>query len=692
MAREARYDILFEPVRIGPLEARNRFYQTPHCNGMGGVRPNTLAAMRGVKAEGGWAVVNTEHVSIHPTDDLLPEPDLVLWDDDDIPALANMADAIHEHGALAGIQLGNIAYYNANRMTREVPLAPTSRPPDSLDPVQARAMDKADIRTFMGWQKAAARRAVQAGFDIVNVDAKWYSLGFQFLSPKNRRTDEYGGSLANRVRFIREMLEVTREAVGPDIAVTIRMVIDELMGTGGLSVEGEGGEAIGLLAELPDLWDVVAGPFRHDARTSRFAPEAAHEAHVALVKGLTTKPVVGVGRFTSPDTMASQIERGILDMIGSTRPSIADPFLPRKIEAGRIEDIRECIGCNICLSGQHSGTPSRCTQNPTMGEEWRKGWHPERIAAKGSDDTVLVTGAGPAGLECARALGQRGYEVHLAEAGKALGGRVARECRLPGLAEWGRVRDYRLAQIEKLAHVRVYPGSRLDAEDVRELGFGHVVVATGATWRRDGTGRCNIDPIPVEAGAAVLTPDDVMDGAVPDGTVIVFDDDHYYMGGVIAEKLRGDGLAVTLVTPAAEAAAWTHATLEIDHILSRLAALEVEILPYRNLAHIRKDEVALAHLHAEQQESRPAASVVLVTARAPSDALYHALSADPDALATAGIKSVTRIGDCHAPGTIAAAVYAGHRYARELDTAVPTIPFLRERLVLHPSPGPTTRG
>ena len=152
---------------------------------------------------------------------------------------------------------------------------------------------------------------------------------------------------------------------------------------------------------------------------------------------MTSKPVVGVGRFTSPDSMVAQIRRGILDFIGAARPSIADPFLPKKIEEGRLEDIRECIGCNICVSGDYTITPIRCTQNPTMGEEWRKGWHPEIISAKGSEDAVLIVGAGPAGLECARALGQRGYRVHLAEAGEELGGRVAKESRLPGLAEWG---------------------------------------------------------------------------------------------------------------------------------------------------------------------------------------------------------------------------------------------------------------
>ena len=154
---------------------------------------------------------------------------------------------------------------------------------------------------------------------------------------------------------------------------------------------------------------------------------------MSYVKSVTSKPVVTVGRFTSPDTMVSQVKRGIVDFIGAARPSIADPFLPKKIEEGRIDEIRECIGCNICYTGDSTGTPIRCTQNPTMSEEWRRGWHPEKIAPKGSDSTVLVVGAGPAGLEATRALGQRGYQVLLAEAGHTLGGRVSRESELPGL-------------------------------------------------------------------------------------------------------------------------------------------------------------------------------------------------------------------------------------------------------------------
>ena len=212
-SRDPRFDILFEPVAIGPRIAKNRFYQPPHCNGMGGLRPQAHAAMRGVKAEGGWAVVNTEHCSIHPSSDLMPEVLHTLWDEADIPALALTCEAVHEHGALAGIQLAYAAYYNANRLTREIPLGPEERPVDSYHPVQARAMDKADIRNLRQWWAQAARRARRAGFDIVNVDANFSTVAFQFLSPRNGRRDEYGGPLENRIRLLRELIEVTREAV-----------------------------------------------------------------------------------------------------------------------------------------------------------------------------------------------------------------------------------------------------------------------------------------------------------------------------------------------------------------------------------------------------------------------------------------------------------------------------------------------
>jgi dimethylamine/trimethylamine dehydrogenase len=286
----------------------------------------------------------------------------------------------------------------------------------NFDPVQSRAMDKEDIRDLRRLHRQAALRAKRAGYDLIYVYAG-HGLGiFQhFLSrATNQRTDEYGGSLENRARLLREVVTETKDAVGDTCAVPVRIAMNEFLGADGLE-PAEVEDAIAMMAELPDLWDLSLSSWSKDSQTSRFSEEGFQEPYIKGVKKLTTKPVVGVGRYTSPDSMVRVIRQGIMDMIGAARPSIADPFLPRKIEDGRLDDIRECIGCNICVTGDYTKTPIRCTQNPTMGEEWRRGWHPERIRSKGTDAHILIIGAGPAGLEAGRALGQRGYQVTIAD-------------------------------------------------------------------------------------------------------------------------------------------------------------------------------------------------------------------------------------------------------------------------------------
>ena len=670
MPRDPRFDVMFGPVRIGPVTAPNRFYQVPHCTGIGYRKPQTLAALRETKAEGGWGTVCTEYCSIHPSSDDDPYPSATIWDNEDIRSMELMVDRVHSHGALAGIELWHGGAASANHYSREVPIGPSSRPAGVWDPVQTMAMDKDDIQLLKKWHLDAARRARRAGFDIVYVYAcHWYLLK-QFLEPANRRTDEYGGTLENRVRLLRELLEETKAEIGDDCAIAVRFSASS-GGPDDAQDTEEPRQVIEMLKDLPDLWDITVHDYSYEMGTSRFVPEAGLEQTMSWVKQVTHKPVVSVGRFTSPETMLRLVRQGVVDLIGAARPSIADPFLPNKIAEGREDDIRECIGCNICYSGDQTGTPIRCTQNPTMGEEWRKGWHPEVIPARGSNSNIVIVGGGPAGLEAAVALGRRGYDVVLAEARRELGGRVTLESNLPGMAEYARVRDWRLTQLDKLPNVEWYLESVVDRDQLHEFGADRIIVATGATWRHDGTGRWLEDPVPGWNRDSVITPDDVMAGFVPDGPVVVFDDDHYYMGGVIAERLRESGHPVTLITPANAVATWTSHTEEQFRIQQQLLLRGIDIRTAVSLTEVVAGEAVAECIYTGRREHIAANHVVMVTSRRPNDTLYQSL--EPHVKAN-------RIGDCAAPGTIATAVYSGHRVAREMDArAGAPVSFVRER-------------
>jgi dimethylamine/trimethylamine dehydrogenase len=667
MARDPKYDILFEPVQIGPVTAPNRFFQVPHCNVLGYGRPRAEAANRAVKAEGGWGVICSQEVEIHPSSEITPTYEGRIWDQRDIPQHRLMTDAVHEHGALAGIELAYNASHAPNLYSRIAPMSPSATVVHGSFPIQARAMTKRDFANLRRWHVEAAMRAREAGYDIVYVYAGHDMSLLQHLLKKkyNQRSDEYGGSIENRVRLTREILTDVREAVGDKCAVAFRFATDELQGADGLQWQYEGQDIVGLLAELPDLWDVNISGWDNDSSTSRFEPsEGYQESYTAFVKTLTSKPVVGVGRFTSADTMVSQIRRGVLDLIGAARPSIADPFLPRKIDEGRIEDIRECIGCNICVAQDMMNAPIRCTQNPTQGEEWKQGWHPESIDAAASDDAVLVVGAGPAGLESALQLANRGYQVTLAEASQALGGRVNRESELPGMSSYARVRDYRVYQLSQKTNVEVYLDNRLEAEDVVALEIPHVLIATGSRWRSDGVGRRHAYPIAGTEPVAALTPDDVLMGAGVGGRVLIYDDDHYFMGATLAERFREQGHDVCLLTPESKVAIWTENTLEQGKIQARLLDLEVEVIVSHELQEVGNGKAAIANVYSSaHQRVLEFDTLVLVTSRESDDHLYQALQEYADRLQT-----LLAIGDCNAPGTVAAAVYDGHAAARYLQS------------------------
>ena len=683
MDRDSRYDILFDTVDIGPVKSKNRFYQVPHCNGGGYRDPSAAAEMRGIKSQGGWGVIFTEQCEMHHTSEITPFIELRLWDDADIPMIAKMADRMKEYGALAGIQLAYSGINGPNLYTKEVPLAVTGMPIRTFtnDPVSARSLDKEDIKNLRRWFVNAAKRSKTAGFNLICLyGAHGFGIFQHFLSTAtNQRTDEYGGSLENRARFVKEVVEEVRNEVGDSMGITLRLSLDEMIGDLGFA-NSEVRDFVEMHQDLPDLWDLAHGAWEDCSGPSRFKEEAAQFDLVTGIRKLTSKPIVGVGRFTSPDVMVKQINSGTLDFIGCARPSIADPFLPKKIEEGRIQDIRECIGCNICITGDMTMSISRCTQNPTFMEEWRKGWHPETIEPKGKTSKVLVIGSGPAGLEAALACSNRGYDVTLTEATKILGGRVAKERKLPGLSAWGRVADYREYQLSQKSNVETYLESSLDADQVLEFGFENVCIATGSTWRADGVSRQHVVPIPNDHSINLYTPDDIMNDKLPSGKVVIYDDDHYYMGGVIAEKLIENSCDVTLLTPCAYVSEWSINTLEQAEIQKRLIEMGVKIELNRGLISISNSKLISNCIYTQNEKEIETQNIVMVASRKPHDQLYNDLLLKRTKWIDAGIKSIKLIGDANAPGPIAWATYAGHRYARELDTEDigDNLPFRRE--------------
>ena len=663
------YARLFEPVQIGPVVTKNRFYQVPHCCGMGHVRPRAHAAMRGVKAKGGWGVVSTEEAEIHPSSDLAPYAEQRIWDKKDIPALHLMTEAVHEHGALAAIELTHSGHNSTNLFSRIPAMSPNAQAVNFLYPKQARRMNKKDISDFRAWHRQAALNAKAAGFDIVYVYAgHGMSVAQQFILPDmNNRSDEYGGSLENRLRLTRELLEETRDAIGDSCGIAFRFAVDELKGKDGMQFQEEGRAVVEMLAEYPDLWDVNVSDWSNDSQTSRFQPEEAYQMpYVEFAKSITTKPVVGVGRLTSPDLMVKLVEGGALDLIGAARPSIADPYLPNKIKEQKTDQIKECIGCNICVSSDNFTVPIRCTQNPTMGEEWRRGWDPEYIKPKITDQRALVVGSGPSGLECTVQLARRGYQVILAESENELGGRVLFESSLRGLSAWKRVIDNRVHEILQKSNIEVYKESRLKAEHIDELGINNIFLATGSSWRKDGIGRSRRKPIPGLETITVYSPEEAVQNYKDiKGPIVIYDDEQGYLAGVVADHLIAKNIEVVFVTPASVVSPWTDSTLEQKRVQAALISSGVKIMCNQSISKIENSTAQLECTYTGSITELPCETIVMVTERISDTTLY-------DSLVQNNLEGKTQynvqiIGDAEAPGLIADAVYLGHLAAQNFE-------------------------
>lgn len=686
-----RHAILFEPVRIGPKTLPNRFYQVPHASGFGSARPRTQAAFRAIKAEGGWGGVCVEYAPVSSDSDEIPAIGADIWDDRDAQALGLAAEAIHAHGSLAGLELYHGGASSANGSSRAVRLAPSQLTSEVQWGGLAKEMDTADIARIQRDWARAARRAADVGFDIVYVYGAHGYLMTQFLSAHaNRRADRYGGSLANRGRFWMETLAAVRAEVGGECAIATRIAVHGdsgvpgAAGLPGIHIE----DMLALVAmadDMVDLWDVTVGSWPEDSGTSRYYLEGHERPWAHRVREATAKPVVAVGRYTSPDLMAEVVRSGAVDLIGSARQAIADPFLPRKIAEGRLDEIRECTGSNVCILREETFRHVGCVQNATAGEEYRRGWHPESFpVAADSGRPVLIVGAGPAGMECAVVLGKRGFtSVHLVEAEPEIGGRLRWARRMPTLGDWGRITDWRAVQLARLPGVEVITGRRLTRADVLEYGADLVVIATGSVWRGDGVQPGYPAPMPgADQGLPhVLTPEQACVGKRPPGPrVVVYDTDGYYVAPGVAELLATDGFEVSVVTTFDVLSPVSDQTLEGDMLRAHLHQAGVSVRHGTTITGIGAASVT-GHDRYGTPWSAACDGVVLVTQQDSQNALYRELASDEAALAAAGISGLYCIGDAVAPRMISEAIFDGHRLAREIDGKDPArpTPYRRER-------------
>ncbi len=678
---DARHAVLFEPVKIGPKTAPNRFYQVPHASGFGSIKPRTHAAFRAIKAEGGWGVVNVDYSPVSTDSEEYPAIAADCWDPEDMKRLGFVSDAIHEHGALSGIELYHGGAESLNGESRYPRLAPSQIGSDWRRSTLCKEMTLDDIQRVQRDYVTAAKRARDVGFDIVYVYGAHGYLMTQMLSPHtNRRTDRYGGSLENRARFQLETIEMVRAEIGDDCAVAVRMAVygrDELPGI----EHDEMLEVIRMFDPVVDLFDVNVGSWPEDSGTSRYYPEGHQRPWTSNVRQATAKPIVSVGRFTNPDLMASMVTSGELDFIGAARPAIADPFLPQKIREGRLDEVRECTGSNLCILREETLAHVGCIQNATAGEEYRRGWHPELYARPTNPDrAILVIGGGPAGMECAMVLGKCGYEaVHLVEAADALGGKMRWTRQLPTLGDWGRVIDHRVIALDKLSNVEVILGRQLSVEEVLDYGADTVIVATGSAWAGDGLQSHRAELI--ENATSAFTPEQIMSGSRPPmGRVVVYDCDGYYVAPGIAELLAGEGYDVHLVSSLDRISPLSDESLEGTFLRQHLHDVGIEMTTGVTLTGIEQGQVVGETEYGDPWQDS-ADGVVLVTLQVSENRLYRELISDPDRLAQAGINAVYAIGDAVAPRMPSEAIFDGHRLARELETSDPMAPkpWLRER-------------
>ena len=539
---------LFSPLRLGPREARNRIVSTPHTTGfgVGGFPGERWLAYEREKARGGaGTIMMFGSASVHPSSPVAAAGGIEYWDPAIVTHLRAMADAVHASGGLCLAQVSHWGRGGDGRYADEPLLAPSDEPDETHHGIP-RALTKAEILVLVEAFGQAARHVKAGGYDGVDLSCWGGHLTEQFLSPvSNRRTDEYGGSLDNRLRFCLETLEAVRGAVGPDLVVGARLTGDQMV-PGGLTLEDT--QAIAARLAGTGWLDYVtvsgASTERYQAlpyvTPTYYAPLGLYNRFAAAVKAAVRIPVIVAGRVVHPAQAEEVLTQGWADAVAMTRALIADPEMPRKAAEGRVDEIRICTGASeACIGRRIQGKTIACIQNPVIGREAELG--EARPAARAR--RVVVAGGGVAGLEAARMAARRGHLVVLLEATAELGGQLRALWRSPARQSYGEVVRWLAGEV-----ARVGVEVRLETEATPETILGAwgerpevVVVATGA--------RPRMLDVPVAGGAHVVPAEDVLLGrTTPGRRVMVVDYQGHMPGPGAAEYLADRGHQVEVVT------------------------------------------------------------------------------------------------------------------------------------------------
>lgn len=662
-----RFPRLFSPLRLGQLEIRNRIFSSGHDTVMAdhGRVSDRLIAYQRARAAGGVGLIVVQVAAVHPTAEYTSHA-LGAMDDGCIPGFRQLAEAVHAEGAgiIGQIFHGGREIMDSDDGTLPVPLAPSSLPTERFH-TMPRAMPVPLIREIVAGYAAATTRLRTAGLDGVEIVASHGYLPAQFLSPRvNLRTDEYGGSADNRLRFLREVITAVRAVLDDRAVVGLRISIDE-RSPDGLTQE----ETLTALASLdaegdekgsarPDYVSVVAGTSATLAGSNHIVPPMtmanAYTAPLAAAaRRVVRVPVLVAGRVNQPQEAEHILELGQADAVAMTRALISDPLLPAKAASGRLDEIRACVGCNqACIGHFHAGYPISCIQYPESGRELEYG----RRVMVGPDARrrVMVVGGGPAGLKAAAVAAERGHAVTLYEAGRRVGGQVLLAQLLPGRAEFGGVVTNLSGEAER-AGVRIVTGSLVDAAAVEREAPDVVIVATGAQPYRPR--------LELTGDAVVLDAWEVIRGAeVPDGRAVVVDWRCDWVGPGVAQLLAAAGHRVTLAvngyTPGFRIQQYVR-----DATITALARARVEVIPLVRPFGYDGQAVFLQHTLTEEAVIvEDVAALVLAAGHRPESSLLDRLAARDDLHSQRGRPiEIHGIGDCLAPRTVEEAVLEGLR-------------------------------